>query len=268
MGFAVRRRNAGWEVKTMGTLRRRSVSVVTLLLLMPSSTFAEEWSRRRTLDGAGRVAGVLIGGAARRGGTRERLAGMVLSEVEILIRDRERRPPDPPPEWPDERRRPPAPRRGEREAPLVMPVVGVTRHDLRDSFGDARSGGRRHRGIDIFAPRWTEVVAVTEGTLTAIAEGGLAGRSLWLVGDDGRSYFYGHLQGWARGIEDGTPVRAGNVVGYVGNSGNAAGLPTHLHFEVHDDGGAVNPYPVLARAEPIGPSRRVASGGASGRSGR
>jgi peptidoglycan LD-endopeptidase LytH len=252
----------------MGTLRRRSVSVVTLLLLMPSSTFAEDWSRRRTLERAGRVAGVLLGGAAAGRADRGRVAGVVLREIEILIRDRERHLPDPPPEWPDERRRPPAPRREGGQGPLVMPVVGVTPHDLRDSFGDPRSGGRRHRGIDIFAPRWTEVVAVADGTLASIAQGGLAGRSLWLAGDDGRSYFYGHLEAWARGIEEGMPVAPGEIVGYVGNSGNAAGLPTHLHFEVHDGDGAVNPYPVLARAEPIGPSRRVASGGTSGRSGR
>ena len=161
-------------------------------------------------------------------------------------------------DWPGERR-PPAPRdRGRPSAPLVMPVAGVTWDDLRDSFGDPRSGGRAHRGIDIFAPRWTEVVAVTEGTLTDVAVGGLAGRSLWLVGEDGRSYFYGHLQDWARGVDDGLEVEAGEVVGYVGNTGNAAGLPTHLHFEIHDGGRAINPHPELAGAQPVQGSRQTA----------
>jgi murein DD-endopeptidase MepM/ murein hydrolase activator NlpD len=139
-----------------------------------------------------------------------------------------------------------------------MPVAGVRWEELRDSFGDPRSGGRSHRGIDIFAPRWTEVVAVTEGTLADVAVGGRAGRSLWLVGSDGRSYFYGHLQAWAPGISDGVTVQPGEVVGYVGNSGNAAGLPTHLHFEVHDGDRAINPYPVLASAQPVEGNRRTA----------
>ena len=139
-----------------------------------------------------------------------------------------------------------------------MPVAGVTWDDLRDSFGDPRSGGRSHRGIDIFAPRWTEVVAVTEGTVTEVVHGGRAGRSLWLVGWDGRSYFYGHLEAWARGVGDGMTVEAGEIVGYVGNSGNAAGLPTHLHFEVHDGGRALNPYPVLAGARPVEATRQTA----------
>ena len=131
-----------------------------------------------------------------------------------------------------------------------MPVAGVRWDELQDSFGDPRSGGRSHMGIDIFAPRWTEVVAASAGTLTAINFGERSGKSLWLVGHDGRAYFYAHLEEWARGIHDGKRVEAGDVIGYVGNSGNAAGSPTHLHFEVRDSHRVLNPYTVLARAEP------------------
>jgi murein DD-endopeptidase MepM/ murein hydrolase activator NlpD len=142
---------------------------------------------------------------------------------------------------------------------MVMPVAGVSWDELQDSFGDPRSGGRSHRGIDVFSPRWTEVVAAASGTLTSIGSSGRAGRSLWLVGRDGRSYFYCHLEAWAGGIYDGMRVAPGELIGYVGNSGNASGTPTHLHFEVHQDGRAINPYPVLASAEPTYRTVRVAN---------
>lgn len=106
-------------------------------------------------------------------------------------------------------------------------------------------------GIDIFAPRWTEVVAATAGTLTSISTGQRSGRSLWLAGRDGRSYFYAHLQAWAEGIYDGRRVAAGEVIGYVGNSGNASGSAPHLHFEIRDGGRVINPYVSLARAQPV-----------------
>lgn len=135
---------------------------------------------------------------------------------------------------------------------MVMPVAGVRWDALRDSFGDARSGGRSHMGIDIFAPRWTEVVATTSGMLTAINFGERSGRSLWLIGRDGRAYFYAHLQAWAEGIFDGKSVAPGDLIGYVGNTGNASRSPAHLHFEIRDNGRVLNPYPILARAEPSG----------------
>ena len=242
----------------MGTLRPWIVGLLALPLLLPSSTFAEERSRRRTLGRAGRAAEALLGAATARRGARGAAAVIALREIASLIRDRDRRPSPPPPDWPEETRLPPPRGRGRGSHALLMPVAGVTWDDLRDSFGDPRSGGRAHRGIDIFAPRWTEVVAVTEGTLTDVAEGGRAGRSLWLVGSDGRSYFYGHLQAWARGVSDGLRVEPGQIVGYVGNTGNAAGLPTHLHFEVHDGERAINPYPVLASAQPVQGNRQTA----------
>ena len=223
-------------VSRIKALPAGTIVSVTVLSLLASSTFAEQRTRRRT-----------------------RLAGIVLREVEKVIRDRVRRSRSRPERVPEEPRRAPPRERPEYAGALVMPVAGVAWDQLRDSFGDPRSGGRRHRGIDIFAPRWTEVLAATSGTLSSIGEGGLAGRSLWLAGSDGRSYFYGHLEDWAGGIYEGMEVGAGHVVGYVGNSGNAARTPTHLHFEVHEDGRAVNPHRVLASAEPSYGTGRVAS---------
>lgn len=205
----------------------------------------------------------------RQGGkrqAREELAALVFRGIEILVRDRQRSSRSRPERWPDDSR--PSPGRPvELPADLVMPVEGVRWEDLQDSFGDPRSGGRRHRGIDIFAPRWTGVLAVTDGALTSMAVGGLAGRSLWLVGDDGRSYFYGHIQAWAAGTEEGLTVVPGDLIAYVGNSGNAARTPTHLHFEVHERGRAINPYSVLASAEPVDAPTRLASRRTRGRRG-
>lgn len=180
---------------------------------------------------------------------------VTLRELEELLRERERRSGR---SRRAEPRRETTQRRPRFSNALVMPVVGVSWDELQDSFGDPRSGRRSHMGIDIFAPRGTEAVAASAGTLTAIDFGERSGRSLWLVGHDGRAYFYAHLEDWARGIYDGKRVSAGDVIGYVGNSGNAASSPTHLHFEVRDGGRVMNPYTVLARAEPAGGSVRMA----------
>jgi murein DD-endopeptidase MepM/ murein hydrolase activator NlpD len=233
-------------------------------LLGSASAFAEQWPRATTIARAVQTAATVVG--ARQAG-RDRQIGVVTSmtvrELEAWLRRRSSRV-DPRPETRD--RSAPASRRGAYRSGLVMPVAGVSYHDLQDSFGDPRSGGRSHMGIDIFAPRWTAAVACVDGYVTAIDNGARAGRSLWLVGNDRRAFFYAHLQQWADGIYDGMPVRAGEVIGYVGNSGNAAGSPTHLHFETRDRGGnTVNPYHVLVRAEPVDRPIQVARNRKGGR---
>ena len=126
-------------------------------------------------------------------------------------------------------------------ATFPMPV----RCTFGDTFGAPRSGGRRHEGVDILAPRGTPLFAVQDGTITKRQTGApLAGNALWLTAADGTYFFYAHLDGFASGIDRGVRVRAGDVIGYVGRTGNA-GIP-HLHFEVHPRGGAaVNPYPIV-----------------------
>lgn len=131
---------------------------------------------------------------------------------------------------------------------LAMPVVGVHTYDLEDSWGNSRDGGRRrHRGIDIFAPRGRSVVAVADGTITYIGVQSKAGRCFWLSTEDGVAFFYAHLDTWAPGMYEGMEVRKGQVLGTVGNTGNARHTPSHLHFAVHRDDEAVDPYPLLTR---------------------
>jgi peptidoglycan LD-endopeptidase LytH len=124
-------------------------------------------------------------------------------------------------------------------------------HSFSDDFGDYRAGPpvHAHQGNDIFAPRNTPLFAVADGVLD-VGEGGLGGRMIDLYTADGSYYFYAHLESWAPGVATGVKVRAGQVIGFVGDSGNAAGGATHCHFEIHPRGGAaVDPYPTLTAAD-------------------
>lgn len=121
------------------------------------------------------------------------------------------------------------------------PVPGAT---YMNDWGFPRSDGRAHAGNDLFAPRGTPVAAPVAGTVS-YATGSIGGRQFRLVGDDGMVYLGSHMDAFGTAGR----VSAGTTIGYVGNSGNAAGGRTHLHFEVHPDGGAaMNPYPVVRAA--------------------
>jgi peptidoglycan LD-endopeptidase LytH len=118
-----------------------------------------------------------------------------------------------------------------------------------DSWGFPRSGGRSHKGTDVMGPMGAEVYAFTSGTISRHSNSALGGISLYLRGDDGSTYFYTHLQGYAPKGAVGTRVEAGDHIAYNGDTGNARGGPPHIHFERHPGGGAaVNPYPYLAAA--------------------
>jgi murein DD-endopeptidase MepM/ murein hydrolase activator NlpD len=131
---------------------------------------------------------------------------------------------------------------------LRMPVVGIGVRNLNDSWHDPREGGRVHKGIDIFAPKGTEVVAVADGIVSYIGDQKLGGHCLWLTTENGASFYYAHLDRWAPGLYEGMEVQAGDLLGFVGNTGNALHTPSHLHFGVNESDEMVNPYPLLTHA--------------------
>ena len=112
-----------------------------------------------------------------------------------------------------------------------------------DSWGFPRSGGRTHQGVDMFAPMGTPLYAVAQGTIWRVYTNTLGGLSINLIDDDGNMYYYAHLS--AAYVESGQKVGTGQVIGAVGDSGNARGTPPHLHWQYHPGNGApVNPYPL------------------------
>lgn len=128
-------------------------------------------------------------------------------------------------------------------AGFAFPILGP--NAFTNSWLAPRSRGRRHQGCDVFALRGTPCVACMSGTI-GTSYSRLGGKTIYLYGDDGHKYAYMHLSGYAM---TGGRVNKGDVIGYVGNTGNARGGSCHLHFEVHPNGGsAVNPYPILQAA--------------------
>lgn len=135
---------------------------------------------------------------------------------------------------------------------LAMPVAGVAKNKVNDSWHAPRDGGaRQHEGQDIFAPRGTPVLSATDGYVVSIAENRLGGRTVSVVGAGGRIYYYAHLDQHADNISVGKQVTSETFLGYVGTTGNAAGTSPHLHFGVYSSSGAINPLPLLSdRTEP------------------
>lgn len=124
---------------------------------------------------------------------------------------------------------------------VVCPVAGAR---FMNDWGFPRSGGRYHDGNDLFAPRGTAIRAPVSGRVEQIV-GRIGGRQFKLWGSDGSVYIGSHLHAFGKGGR----VSAGDVIGYVGSTGNAAGGPTHLHFEIRPDNGpSVNPYPTIRSA--------------------
>ena len=131
------------------------------------------------------------------------------------------------------------------QAPLVVPVEGVTAAQIADTWGGARSEGRRHEGVDIFAKRGTAVLSATEGIVRKVGTNRLGGKIVSVTGPSLSQHYYAHLEDYASNIQVGDWVEAGDVLGYVGNSGNAKNTPPHLHYGIYLSHGAVNPYPYL-----------------------
>lgn len=114
--------------------------------------------------------------------------------------------------------------------------------DFVDSWGDPRSGGRRHQGVDMIATRGTPIAAAESG-FAEFKNSNAGGRAIWLTTDEGDKFYYAHLDDWEGESRD---VDAGEIVGYVGSSGNAQG--SHLHFEIHVAGTPTNPFPAVSDA--------------------
>ena len=116
---------------------------------------------------------------------------------------------------------------------LVVPVKGVARARLKDTFHDGRGKGRQHKAIDIMAPWGTPVLAADDGRIAKISRNHGGGLSLYQVDASGRFvYYYAHLAGYADGLREGQTVKRGDLIGYVGATGNAPESAPHLHFAV------------------------------------
>jgi murein DD-endopeptidase MepM/ murein hydrolase activator NlpD len=141
---------------------------------------------------------------------------------------------------------------------LLVPVAGVLPAQLRDTFNEGRAGGRLHEALDIPAPRGTPVLAAADGRVVKLFVSQRGGLTIYQLGDGGAVvYYYAHLDRYAEGLTAGQCVTQGQVIGYVGDTGNAGAGNYHLHFalwRVSDprrywQGVAINPYPLL-RAVP------------------
>jgi len=139
---------------------------------------------------------------------------------------------------------------------LLIPVANVTASQLHDTFNQARSEGRRHDAIDIVASQGTPVLATTDGVVIKLFESERGGVTLYQLDPSGRYvYYYAHLMRYADGIAEGRQLRRGDVIAYVGDTGNSGAGNFHLHFAISkrtgpnqwSGGDPINPYPLLVR---------------------
>lgn len=147
---------------------------------------------------------------------------------------------------------------------LAVPVAGVARTNIADSWGDEREGGaRHHHGTDIMAPEGTSISAVAAGTVEKLYDDARGGITLYQRSADRRwMYYYAHLRGYARGLHEGQVVRSGDALGFVGDTGDAGRGNFHLHFGLTRmtpdqhwwQGEDVNPYPWLHGGRVLGRS--------------
>jgi murein DD-endopeptidase MepM/ murein hydrolase activator NlpD len=148
----------------------------------------------------------------------------------------------------------PAPQASPATTELLIPVAGVRPEQLRDTFQEARAEGRTHDAIDIPAPRGTPVLAAADGRIVKLFQSKPGGTTLYQLGTDNKTvFYYAHLDHYADGIIEGRTVRRGDVIAYVGDTGNAGAGNYHLHFSIlivqdpkrYWEGTNINPYPLL-----------------------
>lgn len=131
-----------------------------------------------------------------------------------------------------------------------FPVSGAGNKNVQSLWAASRDGGKRsHEGIDIFAPRGTPLIAITDGRITSTGDRGLGGKQVWLRdGLFGKTMYYAHLD--SINVVEGQRVKLGDTIGFVGNTGNAETTEPHLHFGIYKGStGPVNPYPYVKQTE-------------------
>jgi murein DD-endopeptidase MepM/ murein hydrolase activator NlpD len=144
-----------------------------------------------------------------------------------------------------------------REHPLMVPVEGISPSELTDTYHAARSGGRIHMATDIMAMRGTPVLAASNGRIIKLATSGAGGIGIYEADASGRYVeYYAHLTGYAPNVREGVQVQEGDVIGFVGTTGNASPDAPHLHFQVmRSDANYWNGTPIDVRAFMTKPGR-------------
>jgi murein DD-endopeptidase MepM/ murein hydrolase activator NlpD len=141
-----------------------------------------------------------------------------------------------------------------RRRSLTLPVQGIKREELRDTFNEKRGASRRHEAIDILAPRNTPVFAVEDGEIAKLFVSAAGGITIYQFDpDEDYVYYYAHLERYADGLKEGDDIKRGQIIGYVGTTGNAPRDTPHLHFAIFKttdekrwwQGTPIDPYSVL-----------------------
>ncbi|MEO8169990.1 MAG: M23 family metallopeptidase [Oxalobacteraceae bacterium] len=141
---------------------------------------------------------------------------------------------------------------------LLLPVAGISASQLDDTFNQARGTERRHEALDILAPKGTQVLAVADGKIAKLFDSKPGGLTVYQFDTSEKfAYYYAHLDHYAAGIKEGTVLKRGDLVGYVGTTGNADPAAPHLHFAIFElgpekqwwKGTPINPYPLLGGAK-------------------
>jgi peptidoglycan LD-endopeptidase LytH len=141
---------------------------------------------------------------------------------------------------------------------LLLPVAGVAPSQLADTFSDTRDGTRRHEALDIMAARGTQVLAASDGTIQKLFTSVTGGLTIYEFDPTQTyAYYYAHLDHYAAGVAEGNPVKRGDLIGYVGSTGNASADAPHLHFAIFVlgpekqwwKGTAIDPYPLLTKPQ-------------------
>ena len=144
-----------------------------------------------------------------------------------------------------------------RAHPLMVPVEGVQPRELTDTYHQGRSGGRIHMATDILAMRGTPVLAAAPGRIIKLANGGAGGITIYVADASGRYlHYYAHLMGYAPNVKEGLQVQEGDVIGFVGTTGNAPPDTPHLHYQVmRSDANYWNGTPIDVRGFMTKPGR-------------